>query len=74
MMRGIVLLLLFFVCARSAAQDSIQVMRLRDYYELVLAHHPVVKQAENFSEMARAEIRTARGGFDPLLKSVYEEK
>jgi outer membrane protein TolC len=74
MMRGIVLLLLFFVYARSAAQDSIQVMRLRDYYELVLAHHPVVKQAANFSEMARAEIRTARGGFDPLLKSDYEEK
>lgn len=74
MMRSVLLLFLLLSAAGVSAQDSLQIMRLRDYYELVLAHHPVVKQAANFSEMARAEIRTARGGFDPLLKSDYEEK
>lgn len=74
MIRGVLLAAWMLAGMTAGAQDSVRVMQLRDYYEWVLAHHPVAKQAANFSELARAEIRTARGGFDPVLKSDYEEK
>ncbi len=60
---------------RSAfASDSLTAFPLADYYRIILAYHPVAAQAKNFSAMARSEIRTARGAFDPVLKAAYEEK
>lgn len=76
-MRVPVFLALMFFCLLSSpvmAQDSIRVMTLGDFYGLILANHPFAKQAANLPVMAQREIRTARGAFDPVLKSDYDEK
>ncbi len=73
MKRFLVLLLLLLSGTKGYGQDSLR-MTLPDYYRLILQYHPLARQAANLPEMARKEIRTARGAFDPVLKSVYEEK
>lgn len=48
-------------------------------YELVLSNHPVAKQTALLSDVAKQEIRLARGSYDPkveasFLKKQYSEK
>ena len=69
----LIFLLLLLTALPVRGQDSLR-MTLSDYYSLILRFHPLAKQAANLPEMARKEIRTARGAFDPVLKSEYEEK
>ncbi|MFD1141801.1 TolC family protein [Larkinella insperata] len=45
-----------------------------DFYEVVLEHHPIVRQAALLSQEARQEVRQARGAFDPKLFSTYDRK
>jgi outer membrane protein TolC len=54
--------------------DSVKPLTLDDIYKMVIAYHPVVKQANLLSEVARQEIRLARGGFDPKLTSSFSLK
>ncbi|RZL99069.1 MAG: transporter, partial [Pedobacter sp.] len=56
--------------------DSLQVKEfsLQALEELLMAHHPVIKQAQLLSETAKAQILTSLGGFDPALRSSYQEK
>ncbi|GAB4133813.1 MAG: TolC family protein [Bacteroidia bacterium] len=49
-------------------------MTLDDYYRIVMAHHPVAKQAATFSDAARAELRIAKGFLDPKATVDYEGK
>lgn len=49
--------------------DSARPFTLDAYYELILAHHPIAKQASLLSEVARQEIRLARGNFDPKAEA-----
>ena len=58
----------------TSAQDSLQVMSLNDFYALVISNHPLAKQANTLPAAAKSEISMARGGFDPLLKSDFENK
>jgi outer membrane protein TolC len=44
---------------------------IEDFYELILKNHPVIKQANLLSDVAKQEIRLARGNFDPKLESEY---
>lgn len=60
--------------AQPAAPERDRVLALGDFYGLILSNHPLARQASNLPEMARREIRTARGAFDPVLKSDYDEK
>lgn len=55
-------------------QDSTRYLSLREVYGLVLSNHPVARQAALLPDAARAELRMARGVFDPLLKSGFREK
>ena len=54
--------------------DSVKGFTIENFYQLTLAHHPIVKQANLLSEVARQEIRLARGSFDPKLELQYVNK
>lgn len=76
-MRGLKIKFLFLfvlLVAQSKAQDSLQLMSLSDFYRIVLTCHPLAKQAATLPDAARSQIRMARGAFDPVLKSDYDEK
>lgn len=45
-----------------------------DFYQLVLANHPVIKQAQLVMDDAQAELMMARGQFDPKLESNFDRK
>ncbi len=49
-------------------------MTSRDFFQQILKHHPVARQAALLTEQARSEIRFARGAFDPKLEAFYENK
>lgn len=52
-----------------AVADTTRVFTLENFYELIKQNHPVAKQASLLSEVARQEIRLARGSFDPKLEA-----
>ena len=54
--------------------DSLRIFSLEDFVKVVLANHPVVKQANLMPENARQEIRLARGAFDPKLTGNWDVK
>ena len=54
--------------------DTLQPFSLADFYELILRHHPVARQAYQLPEVARQEIRLAQGNFDPRLETEYKVK
>jgi outer membrane protein TolC len=51
-----------------------QVVTLQDFLAAVERTHPALRAAQFEPELAEAEIRNALGGFDPVLKSLYEYK
>jgi len=57
-----------------AMPDTAVAFRMSDLYKVVLANHPVAKQASLLSDQAQAEIRLARGSFDPKLNSTIDLK
>ena len=48
--------------------DTSKVFSYRDFYELVVKNHPVLRQANNLSDQAQAELLMAKGAFDPKLE------
>ncbi len=56
------------------SDTSSNVLRLEDYLNLVLANHPVVRQADLVIAGAEAELLSAKGLFDPKLQSSYDVK
>lgn len=44
------------------------------FVRIVLENHPLAKQAALRTEMGTANMRSARGGFDPVATAGYEEK
>ncbi len=51
--------------------DTVKPLSLDSFYLLVVRHHPVAKQAALLSDVARQEIRLARGNFDPKLETEF---
>lgn len=45
-----------------------------EFYQAILQHHPLVRQATLLPAEAQEEVRQARGAFDPKLFSVYDRK
>ncbi|MCB0819794.1 MAG: TolC family protein [Bacteroidetes bacterium] len=43
-------------------------------YSIVMENHPVARQASMLPDQAKAEIRAARGSFDPKLSVFFDEK
>lgn len=54
--------------------DSTNILTLPQYLSILKQYHPVAKQANILTEQAKANLRIARGGFDPVLYSDYERK
>ncbi len=77
-MKWLVLLSIFIVFFQKIQaqqeQDTTTVLEFDEYYRLVLANHPVVKQAELLTQQAAQELRLARGGFDPKLEGSWSFK
>ena len=80
-MKKVLLILLLGIYGNLRAQhgnDSIFVLpdtakpvTLENFYQLVTRYHPVVKQTNLLSDVARQEIRLARGNFDPKIESEF---
>jgi outer membrane protein TolC len=54
--------------------DTAKVFTLENLYSMILKHHPVAKQVDLMTEVARQEIRFAKGSFDPKLEASLVEK
>lgn len=59
--------------------DTVKPFTIDMFYKVVIDHHPIARQAALLPEIARQEIRLARGAFDPKLefmlsKKVFQEK
>ena len=54
--------------------DSLEVMSIEGFMKVVLANHPVVRQADLLPDAARQELRLARGAFDPKLEATLDGK
>lgn len=70
--------LIFLTANSQAVNDSVFILpdtarpfTLEAFYRLILKYHPVAKQARLLPEVARQEIRLARGSFDPKLEAEY---
>ncbi|MCD9017886.1 TolC family protein [Parachryseolinea silvisoli] len=80
-MRSIACLFLSLILHTAAAQvprdslfhlpDTARPFTLENFYEVILRYHPVARQANLLPEVARQEIRLARGQFDPKLEAQY---
>jgi len=71
-MRSLLLFILFFTgCFFARAQ---QTLSLEEYLRIVQAYHPVARQAALGVDIARAEVTSARGAFDPELQNSIGRK
>ncbi len=74
----LLLALVAFQVTGRAQSDTIpenaRVFALQDFEQIVLANHPIVKQAGLLSEEARTKVQQAWGDFDPNLKSYFGRK
>jgi outer membrane protein TolC len=66
--------LLWSACWSADAQDSIKMLDIRTYMELVLTNHPMVRQSQIMVEEGEAKVRKARGAFDPVIEGSRKEK
>lgn len=73
--KSLLFIYFYFLSSGSWAQSdttSTEVARsfsFEEFMEQVLLYHPVVKQVFFLSDLAKQELRLARGNFDPKLKS-----
>lgn len=75
----LLLLLSLFLLPIAHAQENIGRVELKEFTlndleELLMAYHPMVKQAQLLSETAKAQVAHARGNFDPELKAAFNNK
>jgi outer membrane protein TolC len=49
--------------------DTIKAFSIENLYATMLENHPIVKQTNLLTEMAKQEVRLARGAFDPKLET-----
>ncbi|HEX8313617.1 MAG TPA: TolC family protein [Flavisolibacter sp.] len=56
------------------AASSQQTLTMEEFLSLVKKYHPVAKQASLGVEVAKAEVTSARGGFDPTFQNSISRK
>jgi outer membrane protein TolC len=54
--------------------DTAKAFTINNFHELIIQHHPTAKQINLLTDMAKQEIRLARGNFDPKLELQYQQK
>ena len=65
---------LFFLVCLALAQGQTDVLPFDRYVESIRSEHPLFKRAALNEELARNELRVARGAFDPKLYGDIDEK
>lgn len=72
----VLLLVIFIFLTRVAMVGQISEVQLTfdEFIKIVRNDHPVVYQAEMLQDMAAANARMARGGFDPKLEADWSHK
>ena len=68
------LVFILLVFSNKVQSQDTTVFALRDLYEQMRRHHPIVKLANLYPKIAEEEIRIARGNFDPKLEADYVQK
>jgi outer membrane protein TolC len=69
------LLILSAPFAKGQTKDSVNVLTLTEFQDLIIQFHPVASQAALLTEQARQELRMARGAFDPVIATkVYRKE
>jgi hypothetical protein len=58
----------------AARPDSARAFDFEEFARQVRAHHPVARQARLSAEQADAEVRVARGAFDPTVSAGWDRK
>lgn len=54
--------------------DTAQPFTIEIFYSIVIANHPIAKQTNLLTDVAKQEIRLARGNFDPKIEIQYLTK
>ena len=65
---------LLFVSLTGRCQQELNVLNIKDFLEIILSNHPVVRQAQLREEEGTSELLRAKGNFDPKISSSYEFK
>lgn len=73
-MRRLIIILLLLPSLSWAQGTDSTLVTFDEYYQWVLAQHPVARQVNLLSQTAAAEIRLARGAFDPKVVVDWEKK
>lgn len=68
------LILLFFWFISNGQTDSVRILFLKDFISIVSNYHPVALQANLVPKQAKMQVRSAWGGFDPLIYANLNEK
>jgi outer membrane protein len=69
-------LLIFFsiIITSLSGQDTVQYFAQNHFFELVKANHPIAQQAGLLDNMAIENLKVAKAGFDPKIRSDWERK
>jgi len=59
---------------RGADTMATRPFTFEEFYRVVATHHPVVQQARLLERIAEAELRGARGAFDPTVTAAWDRK
>ncbi len=70
----LLLVVLLLLGANAYAADSLRVLTKNDFLGIVRSYHPVIIQSGLQINRAAADVQTARGGFDPTLRSSVDRK
>lgn len=77
-MRSLKYMLLFCIATtlllHSNGQDSLKTLSMQQVTEIVKRYHPAAIQADLRIGMAKADVLTARGNFDPLIQNHSAKK
>lgn len=74
MMRVLIFTLLFFISYSQGFSQEQDTLNYDSFLEWVIEYHPIATQAEINLIMGDMEVRSARGGFDPLLYGNLDKK
>jgi outer membrane protein TolC len=64
----------FSLCSSLSFSWSQAVLSEKEFYEIILLNHPLVKQAGIKPQMGESQLLKAKGGFDPKLFSQLDRK
>ncbi len=73
-MNPLAIALVTAVVLQQRKADSLPTLTFEEFYRVVAAHHPVVRQAQLLEAIGDAEVQGARGGFDPSLSAGWNRK